>query len=81
MSAQDTYIEGSDIYIYIQVISGESYTFSSSLDLNRFNGKKYESINIDYHIIYYLLFFEFSYLCLLLKCFHIISLILSSYSI
>ena len=58
MSAQDTYIEGSDIYIYIyiQVISGESYTFSSSLDLNRFNGQKYESINIDYHIIYYPLF-------------------------
>ena len=71
MSAQDTYIEGSDIYIYIQVISGESYTFSSSLDLNRFNGKKYESINIDYHIIYPL-FFEFPYLFLFPKCAYIL---------
>ena len=60
-----------------------SYTWYNSLmlSLSRSNSKKYEPINVDYHIIYYPLFFEFPYLCLLLKRFHIISLLSSSYSI
>ena len=42
---------------------GSNYTIFTPLDLSRSNGKKYEPINVDYHIIYYPLFFEGYDLC------------------